>query len=128
MGCSACAKKRAKPGESVHKPLVLGEPDADAGTTEVFRVRVNEAEVVAGAGVGAIRYVTGPGVEPMVEAEQLQVLSSTTDDRPRRISGVGASLWCIGEGADQVCYATRTQALRAGRRRGLELTKRGSQA
>lgn len=120
MGCSSCGKRRTMPGQTVTAPYVLGE----RADLPVHKVRVEQRGVIPTAGVGAIRYVVGTGVQPAVDEGQLTVLQTYEAAGYKTVQGVSGTLYCVGTGDNEVCYTDAEQAIAAAEQAGDEVVEK----
>lgn len=124
MGCSSCGKRRTRPGAARSAPHRIGERSDDP----TLRVRITtagaHAGIVPGSGKGSIRYVNGSGARAAVDEGLLDLLAELAVRRYRPVSGIQGTLYCIGEGAQEICYQNALEAQERADAMGVEVREK----
>jgi len=103
MACSGCRKRRQQAGKAPSTPLILGS--ITGSLTPVLYVRVNAGGILPNFNVGSTAYVRGTGANTAIEAGELTLIVEEVG-----VPNDSGPLYCVGEGAAEICYETLTQA------------------
>ena len=106
MACSSCGKSSAtRVGNSINAAIVFGDP-----TAEVIRVRVTGE--VRGIQLGAVKYVRGTGVQPLIDSGVLTKLAGGPYALPS--SSTGYTLYYVGDVGYTTLEAARVRSGQTG--------------